>query len=477
MLMKLLKFWTRYVAILTFLLAILFTSIAGPIKMTWGTTPAHANPEVPLKNIYLPLVFTPRESSIFGVEIYSATPHDPDDAGEVGSYYVRNFLFDWSLIEPENNRVYHWEHVNEARIIDIAAQQLKLIATTKWVPSWAQMYPGIYCGPVKPEYLDEYASYMGAVVARYSKPPYNVKFWEIWNEPDVDHRLFSKPPYVFGCLGNEDDPYYGGGYYAEMLKAVYPAIKAADPEAKVLIGGLLLDCDPTIDPQRCKPSKFFEGILANGGGPYFDIANYHGFAIYDHNTHIAKENFNNWSPRGGVILGKANFLREVMARYGISKPVMLTEGALKCNYCAYPDPPEGFYEAQGDYVVSLMLRTWADNHQGTIWYTLNENWWPGQYTSLIGPESKRPAFNAYKFMTYELAKATIGAQIDAYAGILGYSFYKSNKTIWVVWSIDAQPHTMPVPTNTTKVMDKYGTPISYSTTLSVNSPIYIEIAP
>ena len=41
-------------------------------------------------------------------------------------------------------------------------------------------------------------------------------------------------------IGN--DPYYGGGYYAEMLKIVYPQIKAADPEAQILIGGLLLFC-------------------------------------------------------------------------------------------------------------------------------------------------------------------------------------------------------------------------------------------
>jgi hypothetical protein len=37
---------------------------------------------------------------------------------------------------------------------------------------------------------------------------------------------------------------FGGEYYGNMLKIVYPAIKSADPQAQVLVGGLLLDCDP-----------------------------------------------------------------------------------------------------------------------------------------------------------------------------------------------------------------------------------------
>ena len=44
------------------------------------------------------------------------------------------------------------------------------------------------------------------------------------------------PDSVFGCWGDNDDDYYGGGYYADMLKMVYPAVKSADPQAQVLIG-------------------------------------------------------------------------------------------------------------------------------------------------------------------------------------------------------------------------------------------------
>jgi hypothetical protein len=83
---------------------------------------------------------------------------------------------------------------------------------------------------------------MHDLVARYSVPPYNVKYWELWNEPDVDPALAGLigGDIPFGCWGDSTDPYYGGGYYAEMLKAVYPRIKAADPQAQVARGRIAL---------------------------------------------------------------------------------------------------------------------------------------------------------------------------------------------------------------------------------------------
>ncbi len=65
---------------------------------------------------------------------------------------------------------------------------------------------------------------------------------------------------IFGCWGDPNDKtYYGGEYYAEMLKRAYPAVKAANPQAIVLNGGLLLDCDPRYPPpgKDCLPADFW----------------------------------------------------------------------------------------------------------------------------------------------------------------------------------------------------------------------------
>src|SRR5690606_32739206 len=127
--------------------------------------------------------------------------------------------------------------------IQFSEQKLTPIIVISHTPTWAQQVPGASCGPIKPTALADFAKFMGEMASRYSKPPYNVHYWEIGNEPDVAPEQVPNDS-VFGCWGNMSDPYYGGAYYAEMLKVVYPAIKKADPLAQVVFGGLLLDCDP-----------------------------------------------------------------------------------------------------------------------------------------------------------------------------------------------------------------------------------------
>ena len=143
-----------------------------------------------------------------------------------------------------------------------------------------------------------------------------------------------------------------------MLKRVYPAVKAVDPQANILIGGLLLNCDPTNPPpnQDCKPAKFLEGILLNQGAQYFDILSFHAGAYYypDPITGIARNNDEThpyWAHRGGIVLGKVDYLREVLDAYNVDKPIMQSEGGLYCHPTTECD--NRFIEHQADYVAWL----------------------------------------------------------------------------------------------------------------------------
>ena len=67
-----------------------------------------------------------------------------------------------------------------------------------------------------------------------------------------------------------------------MLSAIYPRMKAANPRAQIIIGGLLLECDYTHsypDGRSCPGSKFLRGILRHGGGQNFDAVAYHGYPL------------------------------------------------------------------------------------------------------------------------------------------------------------------------------------------------------
>ncbi|MDQ6964377.1 MAG: hypothetical protein Q9M13_05595, partial [Mariprofundales bacterium] len=291
---------------------------------------------------------------------------------------------------------------------------------------------------------------------------------------------------VFGCWGEVNDYYYGGEYYAEMLKRAYPAIKAADPRAQVLIGGLLLDCDPgDKDCANPAPARFLEGILRNGGGDYFDIVSFHGYPPYDGSLQ-QDEHFAGWhdeddvDPRGGVVLGKIDYLREVMVRYGVDKPLMHTEGALTCpewNHTLCDPPDSAFYESQADYVVWLFVRNWAKGVLGTTWFTLEGPGW--RYSGMLDVnQNPKPAYYAFDFMTTELGEASYSRQVTQYPDLRGYAFTAPGKRIWVLWAPDEHPHTITLPADIVRVYDKYGNDITPSeNNLTVNSPVYVELNP
>jgi hypothetical protein len=64
------------------------------------------------------------------------------------------------------------------------------------------------------------------MVAHFSASPYNLIYWEMGNEPDV---AVIDGEWVYGCWGETGDEYFGGGYYGDMLKQVYPIMKTTHP--------------------------------------------------------------------------------------------------------------------------------------------------------------------------------------------------------------------------------------------------------
>jgi hypothetical protein len=423
----------------------------------------------------------PPPPPVFGAETYNFFKWKINKANLAKVFWLRNAAFSWAAIEPTRpapDPTYNWDLVNNAGLIDAYNHNLTVIAIIKDTPGWARMqkYSAYQCGPIDASALDEYAQFIYDLVARYSQPPYNIRYFELGNEPDVDPTALGtdySPRY--GCWGNERDPYYGGGYYAEMLKYAYPAVKAANPESQVLIGGLLLDCDPTHPPtgKNCLAAKFLEGILRNQGAAYFDILAFHGYSGYSQGKIIDETN-QNFAARGGQIVGKVDFLHSVMAQYGVNKPLMMTETALNCwptDEC-YP-PNDTFLQLQADYVVSAYVRSWSLSLTGAIWYTLEDSGW--QQTGLHTGQTSRPAYNAYVFMTNELKGATIGQALTQFAGLKGYQFTTPTKRIWVLWAPDGMTsQTITLPGNVSLIYDLYGNSIPVAVPITVLHPIYIE---
>jgi hypothetical protein len=393
-----------------------------------------------------------------------------------GVRWVRFGDFAWDEIEPTRTDppTYRWGAIDEGSLINAVNNGLEVIGVVQFTPDWAQKYPGVYCGPIKRESLGAFAQFLQALVARYSVPPYNVGYWELGNEPDIDRSLVPARS-GYGCWGEVNSEYYGGGYYGEMLKVAYPAIKAADPNAQVLNGGLLLDCDPR-DPDACargshldKPPKFLEGILRNGGGAYLDIVNFHAYARYIPELGILTD----WGWPGSVtaIPEKAGFLREVLAQYGFgAKPLMNTEAALLCK-----ESTNECLAAQAAYMPRAYADAIAEGLKAQSYFAMiNENWW---YTGLIRPDlTHKPAYNAFKTASSFLSQATYQGAATGYPlGIAGHAFRQPAGTrVDVVWSADGSARAVDLPAGA-KAFDHSGNLISSSGAIQVGyEALYVQ---
>ena len=422
---------------------------------------------------YLPVALRnyPPPPTVFGVQVHSLVDSSGfDRVDDVGAHWVRYSAFHWDVIEA-NQGVYNWTSVDEAGLQRAHERGFRVIATIQFTPLWAQKYNGSYCGPIKEDALDDFAAFLTALVKRYKDPPYSIKYWELGNEPDMPV-WYNRSGY--GCWIEGDDPISSGGYYAKMLKWAYPAIKAADPQAVILIGGLALVCDPD-NPRPgwdCEASRFLEGILANGGGPYFDAVSFHAYAWYGGEPGMMVNL--NWTGRENVhttaLVERVDFVRSALAEYGYEDEKLLfnTETALTCT-----EDTSDCRETQAMYAARAYAEAIALGLTGQTWFAMvNDGWY---YTGLLqGSDlSPKPAYNAYRTASDYLSSAHYLSPVG-YTGLEGYRFESADgRQVEVVWASDGITHALQIPSGAS-AYDRYGVLIASSGSVQVGyAPIYI----
>ena len=481
------SFWRN--GVIVFLGVGLFLLVILP----WGMMTAEGNdspvgaqssPVVPFKEtanytVTLPLVMQnyPPPPPIFGVHMHGINNSNGlTQAVDAGAYWVNFSAFNWPTIEPErtNPPTYHWNVVDEQSLINASQEDLTVVARVHHTPPWAREDPTHTGSRIKQEYFDEFAEFLTALVNRYKATPYNVEYWELDSEVDVDPSLVDPNNSIFWCWGDEDDDYYGGGYFAEMLKVAYPAIKAADPQAKVVVGGLLLDCNPRNPPpgKDCKPSLFLEGILRGGGGPYFDFVSFHSYTYYcGAQGRMCNSNWTGGeTTQSAAVFEKGSFLREVLETYGYGyKGLMNMEAALMCF-----DDSEACRQTQAMYIPRAYAEALALNITAQSWFTMKEPVW--RYTGLLNADlTPKLAYDAYKAAIPFLADVKYIEPVTRYPGTEGYTFRKLDNSAYVdvIWSASDNSCSVALPTGAS-AYDKYGVLVASSGTIQVDySPVYI----
>jgi hypothetical protein len=407
--------------------------------------------------------------NIFGIETVNYTAAQTALSSTRASWIRRNAL-QWKDVEAVKGQR-NWDAGLDADLLNARQNGQQVILIVHGTPTWARTLPTSTCSPIQPAQLTAFADFMRDAVNRYSRAPYNVRHWEIWNEPDAPAGPGINQPY--GCWGDPSDPYSGGRAYADVLKAVVPGMRLANPAIQIVLGGLLLGCTPA----NCAGNehRYLEGVIVNGGAPHFDIVSYHAYDFYDRPADVIGRytGGSNWGTTsandGPVLIAKTRFLRSELSRLGVTgKQLMNTEVGLLCFLCSVATP--NFTLSKAYYVPQAYAAAIAESLQANVWYSY-EGW---NQSDLTGP-----AFDAFKVAVLKLQDVTYKGELMAsdvgVAGVRGYRFERNGRDVWLMWSANGVPRAVTLNRAPSAITDALGASPAVSQNFAVDAkPLYIE---
>ena len=386
----------------------------------------------------LPLVLKKTGSvTPFGVQLFSISAPIVAETAQVGAGWVR-MPFYWAQVEPVNTTPehYQWPADFEARLAELSARNIQVILTLGANPWWAATYAA---GPIDKVDIGELVQFMEAAVDRYGKAPFNVKHWEFYNEPDNGDEFYGERGY--GFFGTQPKA------YVDTLGAVYGPMKAADPAAQIVFGGIAYD---NWTPEGPFIQDFLDRVLEEGGGAYFDLMNFHYYPAFRAV----------WDPYGNDIIGKVTFLRRKLAAYGVDKPFVCTEAGFWSD-SVHGDSSD---EIQSRYVVQVLTRSMAAELRALTWFWfIDEIHLGSRKYGLLNPDlSPKPAYFAFQTFSGKMSWAdyvrALAPGKDGSDQIEGYEFDArfSPDRIVVAWTTDGASHILMLQSSQANVMDKFG---------------------
>ena len=152
----------------------------------------------------------------------------------------------WASYEfKRRGRTYAWyADRTDAAIHQAHDRGLEVLAVLWGTPSWANNGEA---PRVPPEDPSEYARFARSVARRYRG---RVDVWEIWNEPNLEDFFAGADP----------------ARYAELARLAYPAFKAGDHDATVVLGG-----------PAYNDTEWLTALYANGIQGSFDVLATHPY--------------------------------------------------------------------------------------------------------------------------------------------------------------------------------------------------------
>ena len=289
--------------------------------------------------------------------------------------------FRWDMVNPAPGR-WDWGFTDEM-VAKASERDINILGLLVYSVGWASPAAGVGSNQpafTMPANLDTYHTYVQTVVSRYRG---RVKAWEVWNEPN--HGAFWRP---------QPD----AAEYARLLQTAASAIRTADPNAKVVLGGI-----------AGADTAFLEQVVAIAGWNSFDIVAAHPY--------VAPR-----SPERGYLAdGELARLEAFVDRHGGGKSIWLTE-------IGWPSSRPGRWgvgdpAVQANYLVRGMVQAAASPRvERVFWYNWrNDGTDPNNDEDNYGLvandwRTPKPAATAFRTLSGQLDGARKGRPLDLAAG-------------------------------------------------------------
>jgi hypothetical protein len=312
---------------------------------------------------------SPAAAAEAGVGVGAGTPGEVTAVHTLGTHWVRMFVA-WPQLEPARGSYNAlWFTAYEKLYGELPAGS-KVILDMVDTPSWETGSSNIHTPPAS---ASDYAAYLAYVAQRLGN---RVTAYEIWNEED-EPRWWTGAPDPAG--------------YVQLLRAAYPAVKRAEPNATVVLGGL-----------TGNDYTFLEGVYQAGGKGFFDAVGVHT----DTACNVLSPYEFLRGPSNRMVADSFLAYREVhqtMLANGDNKPIWMTETSWRttsatCSEGAWAgQKPEGVTpEQQATFLAQAYHCMKEDPYlQVALWFPLQDE--RGLVNGLIRSNgSRKPSFGAMR---------------------------------------------------------------------------------
>lgn len=284
---------------------------------------------------------------------------------EAGFGWVR-FQVRWESLEPQPGQ---WDFRPLDRVLPVYEEAgVKILASVVAAPAWARDEDG---GIIK-----DYHTFREAMRRLASRYRGRIHAWEIWNEQNLAHELHG-PVRV--------EP------YCALLQAGYEGVKAGDPHALVLLGGLTPTGvnDPSLAMDDVLYLEAFYQLQNGRCTRYFDILGAHANATLNPPDRLWPENPGpgpGWKDHPSFYFRRVEQLRAVMEKYGDNRPIWITEfGWTTANPASGYEYGQFVSEAQQ---ATYLVRAFEIARIRWPWVT-GMFVWNLNFSTIVGPDDEK----------------------------------------------------------------------------------------